>query len=267
MEVRTFRPFWTHVYRLEMELSQRQLRRKVVVADQRSQAHRAFIPGRGDAVLFHRRRGGGDLSHRALDSAGRSGAGRDLQQAVHHARHHHDFFVFDPGDSRGLGKFPGADDVGRARSRLSPVKSGELVRVCHRRAVPAGRHARRRRRYRMDVLHALQHGLQQQLCHRYRPRRLHRRLFLDHDRAQFRRDHPHHARPWADLVSFAAIYLVALCDQRHHIARHPGAGDHHRAVGPRAAARLGDFQSRIWAAIRFYFNTCSGFIPIRRSTS
>ena len=73
--------------------------------------------------------------------------------------------------------------------------------------------------------------------------------------------------PGLDLVSFAAVYLVALRDQRHHIARHPGAGDHHRVVGPRAGASAWEFSIPLSAAIRFYFSICSGSIPIRRFTS
>ncbi len=83
--------------------------------------------------------------------------GGDLQQAVLDARHHHGLFLPDPVHSHRARKFSDPDDDRRAGSGFSPLESVELVLcwssaaylrlVCDR---------RRRRRYGMDVLHALQ---------------------------------------------------------------------------------------------------------------
>ncbi len=71
---------------------------------------------------------------------------------------------------------------------------------------------RRRRRHRLDVLHALQQHLQQHLRDGHGGRHLHHRLLVDPHRAEFHRHHAQDARAGADLVSAAAVRLVALRD-------------------------------------------------------
>ena len=61
-------------------------------------------------------------------------------------------------------------------------------------AVDAVRNVRRRRRHRLDLLHAVLDDLFERPRRCWRCRRLHRRLFLDPDRPEFHRHHPPAAR-------------------------------------------------------------------------
>ena len=88
----------------------------------------------------------------------RSGAGRHLQQTVLGSRHHHGVVLSGAGGADRAGQFHPAHDDRRARPRLSQAESAELVHLHHRRHHHPLGHPRRRRRYRLDVLHALQHA-------------------------------------------------------------------------------------------------------------
>ena len=100
----------------------------------------------------------------------------------------------------------------------------------------ADRHGHRRRGYRLDLLHAVQHHLLQHPRHRRGHRHLHRRLLLDPDRPELHRHHPPHARAGHDLAPPAAVLLVELRGRAHHGAGH--AGDRHHAAAGGAGARL-----------------------------
>ena len=84
---------------------------------------------------------------------------------------------------------------------------------------------RRRRRYRLDLLHAVLDAVLQQPCDCGRGRRVHRRLFVDRHRRQFHRHHAHAARAGHDLVPAAAVRVGDLCDQHRDGAGDAGAGD------------------------------------------
>ena len=58
---------------------------------------------------------------------------------------------------------------------------------------------------------------------------------------ELHRHHPHDARPRADLVSPAAVYLGALRHQHHHDPGHARAGHQHRLVALERAFRIGIF--------------------------
>ena len=98
-------------------------------------------------------------------------------------------------------------------------------------------------------------------------RRFHRRLFVDPDRPELHRHHPSAARAGADLVSAAAVRLVALCDRRHPGAGDAGAGDHAAADRRSNGSSASAFSIRRAAAIRCCSSTCSGSTRIRPSTS
>ena len=90
-----------------------------------------------------------------LTPRGRPASGRHLQQGVHHARHDHGVLLPDPGRARRPGKFPGSDHDRRQGPGLPAHQPAELVPLHHRRHPDYALHADRRRRYRLDVLHAL----------------------------------------------------------------------------------------------------------------
>ena len=97
------------------------------------------------------------------------------------------------------------------------------------------RHAGRRCRYRLDVLHAVQHHLLQHLGHRHGARHLHRRVLVHPHRPQLHRHRPPHARARHDLVPHAPVRLGALRHQPHPGPRHAGAR-HHPGPGALRAA-------------------------------
>ena len=70
-----------------------------------------------------------------------------------------DLLLPDPVDSRHPGQFLPAHDDRRPRPGVSADQPVELVPAGDRRPVRAVRHAGRRRGYRLDLLHALQHAL------------------------------------------------------------------------------------------------------------
>ena len=85
-----------------------------------------------------------------------------LQQAVLVPRHRHGVVLPGAVDPEHAGQFPAAADDRRARRRLSAAQSVQLVSDHRRRLLHRLRAGRRRRRYRLDLLHALlDHVLQQ----------------------------------------------------------------------------------------------------------
>ena len=68
----------------------------------------------------------------------------------------------------------------------------------------------RRRRYRLDILHAVQQHVRQYARDADRGRRFHHRLLDDSHRAELYRHRAHDASPGHDLVSLAAVCLVEL---------------------------------------------------------
>ena len=169
----------------------------------------------------------------------------DLQQAVHHARRDHGLLLPDPVDSRGARKFPAAADDRRARCGLSTLEPAELVHLHHwARTLALISAIVRRRGYRLDVLHALQHDLLEHSRDADGHRRLHRRLLLDPDRPEFHRHHSQHARAGPDLVPAAAVSLVALRDEPDLRPGDAGAGHHPAAAGCGAVLRRRHLRSR-----------------------
>ena len=156
----------------------------------------------------------------------------------------------------------GAPDVAFPRLNLSSwyltIAARRLHRLC------AGR---RRRRYRLDLLHALfDHVLQQPRACRRR-RRVRRRLRQHRHRRQLHRHHPHAARTGHDLVPAAAVRMGDVRHVDRHGAGNAGAGDFAAACDRGAMAWTADFRSRAAAAIRSCSSICSGSTRIRRSTS
>ena len=86
----------------------------------------------------------------------------------------------------------------------------------------------RRRRHRLDLLHAVQHHVRQHQRDPDGARDLHHRLLVDSHRPELHRHDPHDARARADLVPPAAVRLGALRHQHHHGSGHAGARDHAR---------------------------------------
>ena len=135
-------------------------------------------------------------------------------------------------------------------------------------AVHALGHRRRRRRHRLDVLHALQqHVLEHE---RHRSRRV--GVFITGFSSILTglnfivTIHTMRA-PGHDLVPAAAVHLVALRDEPHHGAGHAGAGDHAPAGrASSACSHVGIFDPRS-AATRCCSSTCSGSTRTRPSTS
>ncbi len=70
-----------------------------------------------------------------------------------------DFFLSDPVDSGGPGKFSGALDDRRARSGFPRLNLASWYILFSAACLPSAAVGRRRRRYRLDVLHALQQHL------------------------------------------------------------------------------------------------------------
>ena len=93
------------------------------------------------------------------------------------------------------------------------------------------------------------------------------RLFVDPHRPQFHRHDAHDAGPGADVVSPAAVRVVALRHEPDHGARHAGDRDHAAAWWRSNAVWASAFSIPSWAAIRFCSSTCSGFTRTRPCTS
>ena len=145
-------------------------------------------------LLFYRRLLRAADSSRTAHSRRRPGSGRHLQQALHHARHGDGLLLSHSVDSRGAGQLPGADDDRRQGSGLPAHQPAELVSLHHRRRDDAALHADRRRRYRLDVLHALQHRVHQHENCRGGAGDFCRGIFFHPHRSEFRGDDPPHAR-------------------------------------------------------------------------
>ncbi|MBV6490469.1 MAG: hypothetical protein CNCCGFBP_00935 [Fimbriimonadaceae bacterium] len=201
----------------------------------RPQANRPAVP-RFDHRVFHGRRVGGfDDPPRTDGAEGHTDGERHLQQDFHHARRGDGVLLPHPDDPGHAGELPDPHDDRRARSRVSPTQSAELVRV-RRSGRPCGhRHAHRRRRHGLDVLHALQQHLQQLASRLDDRRRVPCRVFLDLHGDQFHCYDPQDARAGTHLVSASALRLGALRNQRRHHPRHPG----HRNHAPHARGREG----------------------------
>ncbi len=168
-----------------------------VAADARPQADRHSLPDLDHADLSPRQHVRRADPTRVADAGGRPRPGRHLQQAVHHARHRHDLLLPDPVDSSRDGQLPRADDDRRPRPGLPAPQSAELVRLRGRCDLHAVGDRHRRRRYRLDLLHSVQHhGIAHERSH-HRGRHLHHRLFLDPHRAQLHRHDPHACAPRA----------------------------------------------------------------------
>ena len=180
-------------------------------------------------LLFHRRLLRAAHPPRTAHARRRPRPGRHLQQTLHHARHGHGLLLPHPIDSRRAGQLPRAHDDRRQGPRLPAHQPAELVSLHHRRRHDAALHAHRRRRYRLDLLHALQHRLHQHQNRRGRTRHLRRRILFHPHRPEFHRHHPPHARPRHDLVAPAAVHLGALRHQHHPDSRHARHRHHHRA--------------------------------------
>ena len=75
------------------------------------------------------------------------------------------------------------------------------------------RRAQRRRRHRLDVLHAVQHGRGELARHDGGARHLHHGVLLDPDRPELHRHDPPDARAGTDVVPAAAVRVGALRDQ------------------------------------------------------
>ena len=124
--------------------------------------------------------------------------------------------------------------IGATRPGLPEAQPAELVPLRARRLDHPLRPLHGRARHRLDLLHALQHGLRADQGRDGRARHLRRRLLVDPDRAQLHRDDPQDARPGPDLVPPAALRLGALRDRPHPGARHARDRDHDPAGGGRA---------------------------------
>ena len=128
----------------------------LVAVDHRPQADRHSLPDAGDADVLHRRAGHLDRPAESGDARRRPGRRRHLQQALHDPRRHHGVLLPRAGDPDRAGKFLPADDDRRQGPGLSAAQPAELVSVHARRRLDRCRRAGRRRRYRLDLLHALQ---------------------------------------------------------------------------------------------------------------
>ncbi len=143
------------------ELPQPGIWHQVLAAHGRPQAHCAALSAVHHFLLFHRRIFCPVDPAGAADSGRRPGAGRHLQQALHHARSGDGVLFPDPIDPRRAGQFPGAADDRRQGPGLPAYQFAELVSLHHRWHPDAALHAYWRRRYRMDFLYTFQHRLQQ----------------------------------------------------------------------------------------------------------
>ena len=165
-----------------------------MAADDRPQAYRDALSGLDHGHVLDRRL----LRHAdpagSADPDGRAGDGRHLQQAVHHARDHHGLLLPDSVGAGGDRQFRDSADGGRQGPGLPARQPAELVSLhggCHHRPHSDGH---RRGRYRLDLLHAVQHDVLEYPRDRRGARHLHRRLLFNPDRAELHRHHPPHAR-------------------------------------------------------------------------
>ena len=164
----------------------------------RPQAHRDALPAVDHVLLLHRRLLRAPHPSRTPHARRRSRPIRYLQQALHHARHGDGLLFPDPRRPCRPRQFPDPDHDRRQGPRLPAHQPAQLVSLHHRRPADDLHHPRRRRRYRLDLLHSAQHRIPSDQRHQRRPRHLHLRLLLNPYRPQFHRHHPPHARPGHD---------------------------------------------------------------------
>ena len=82
---------------------------------------------------------------------------RHLQQVLHHARRDHGVLLPDPVDSGGARQLPDPADDRREGPGVPAHQPAQLVHLLDRRRLHALRDGHRRRRHRLDLLHAVQH--------------------------------------------------------------------------------------------------------------
>ena len=177
------------------------------------------------------------------------------------------FFFLIPAIPAVLGNFLVPLMIGAKDLAFPKLNLRELVHLHDRRAVHALRDRHRRRRHRLDVLHAVQHRLVQ---HHVIPAAL--GIFitgfssiltgLNFIVTIHRMRAP--GMTWFRLPLFIWSHLR---DQPHHGARHAGHRDHDRAASPPSGCSTSASSIRRSAAIRSCSSICSGSTRIRPSTS
>ena len=108
---------------------------------------------------------------------------RQLQQGLHRPRGRDGVAVPDPVDPLGDGQLHAAAHDRRARPRAAAHQPAELVPLHLRRRLHAAGPLLRRRRHRLDLLHALRDDVLQRLRRAHAGRHLHHRLLVDRHRA------------------------------------------------------------------------------------
>ena len=126
----------------------------------------------------------------------------------------------------------------------------------------------RRRRHRLDVLHAVLDGLLERLGRRDGGRRLHRRVLLDPHGPELPRDDPHDARAGHDAGCGMPLFCWGIYATSHHPdPRHAGHRDHGAAAWRRSGSSTSASSIRRRAATRCSSSTSSGSTRTRPSTS
>ena len=134
-----------------------------VVADHdRPQAHRHPLRDHHHDLLLHGRRRDHAGAAGAVHAERRPAHLRHLQQAVLVPRHRHGVVLPGAVDSEYARQFPAAADDRRARRGVSAAQSVQLVPDDRRRRLHGLCPGCRRRRYRLDLLHALLDDVLQQ---------------------------------------------------------------------------------------------------------
>src|ERR1051326_5035444 len=224
----------------DAELHQPRLRRPLLAADQGPQAHRHPLPLQHHHHVHARRLLRHDDAHRAAHARGGRPHQRHVQQILHPARRGDDLLLPHPRHPGGARQFHPADHARREGPRLSAAEPSELVRLHRRGGDRALRDHHRRRRHRLDVLHAVLDAVLEHARLRDDVRRLPGRLLVDSHRSEFHGHDPPDARAGADVVPPAALRLVDLRDEHRAAVGHAGAGDHagHDHVRARPRRRL-----------------------------
>ena len=195
-------------------------------------------------VLFLRRR-----RVRRADPARSGDAGRrprlrrDLQQALHDARRDDGVLLPDSRHSVRARQLSRPDHDRREGPRVPEIEPRELVHLHPRRPVHALRARHRRRRYGLDLLRPIQHGLVDDERHPDGARHLHHRLFVDSHGPELHRHDSPDARAGDDLVPAAAVHLVDVRDEPDQRAGHAGHRHHAAARRRRTGVPLRLLQS------------------------
>ena len=189
-----------------------------------------------------------------------------LQPDVHAPRGGDDFPGADPRHPAALGNFVlpimlGAKDVAFPRLNLWSYYLYVIGAVLALASIVLGGG-----RYRLDLLHAVQHANQRR-GDSAGLRGVHPRVQFDFHGHELHRDDPHAASAGHDLVPHAAVPLGAVRHGHHPGPGHAGAGDHAVAADSGAAVPPGHLRLRTTAAIRSCSSISSGSTRIRRSTS